>query len=84
MPKVQLGQEDMEDALRIYNAIVRCLENLPNDLMENEKFGLMMVNVMLNIICTVAISAGTDKQEIMRGLEQVYDSKRAGKPGVLN
>ena len=84
MDRTKLTDEDRSALLEVYNAILTALENLPRKLMESEKFVLLAVNAMFNLVCTIAVNTGTEKEEIMRGLEQVYDGKKSGQQGVLN
>jgi hypothetical protein len=84
MKRFQLTDEDKPELLEVYNAILDVLQKLPNRLVENQKFALLVVNAMFNLICTIAVNTDTDKQEILRGLEQVYDGTKGGRQGVLN
>lgn len=82
MPK--LSNEDRADLLEVHTALVDCLSGLPERLMASEKFGLLAVNAMFNIISTIAVNSGTEKEEILRGLEQVLDGRISDRKGVLN
>jgi len=81
---VQLTESDREDLLEIHKALMECLNNLPENLIENEKFGLIVVNAMLNIVCTIAVNVGTEKQELVKGLEQVFDGRKTDRRGDPN
>jgi len=81
---VQLTENDREDLLEIHSKLMECLNNLPEDLIKNEKFGLMVVNAMLNIVCTIAVNVGTEKQELIKGLEQVFDGRKTDRKGDVN
>lgn len=80
----RLTQEDLPELREMHAAIVEAIEKTPDRLKASEKFGLLVVNAMFNIIATVAVHAGSDKQEILRGLEQVLDGKMEEKAKALN
>jgi hypothetical protein len=44
----------------------------------------MVVNAMLNIVCTIAVNVGTEKQELIKGLEQVFDGRKTDRRGDVN
>ena len=75
MREIKLTSEDMPDVKRVYDAITDCIESMPDDLYGSDKFGLLVAQSLMNMICTVVHSAGVDKAELLKGIEDIWNGR---------
>jgi len=64
--------------------LAKALENLPEKLMKNEKFGLLAMTAIFNIACRVAQKSGVPREEFMASIGKIWDDKVAAAQKVWN
>lgn len=83
MKDIKLTDEDVPSVTRVYEELVRCIEEMPEDLYNSEKFALLVVQALMNMLCTVANAGGASKYEILKCVGQIWEG-RYGSKLVLN
>ncbi len=78
MPRtVRVTQKDIPLIQEIFDALATALENLPEKLMRNDKFGVLAMTAIFNIACRVAQKSGVPRDEFMASIGKVWDEKAA-------
>jgi hypothetical protein len=78
MPRqVSVVREDIPLIQEIFDALVCALENLPERLMGNGKFGVLAMTAIFNIACRVALKAGVQRDEFMASIGKIWDDRVA-------
>jgi hypothetical protein len=75
MPQVRVTQRDVPLIQEIFDALAKALENLPEKLMRNEKFGILAMMAIFNLACRIGLKTGVSKDEFMRSVGQIWDDK---------
>lgn len=75
MKNVKLTPEDMPAVKEIYRSVVDAFQNLPLSIFNSDKFGLMVVQALLNMVCEIANKAGATKEILIDAVEQIWDGK---------
>jgi len=71
----KIEKEDMPLVSLAYNKILDCVEALPKEIFDNEKFSLIVANALINLVCSFMNSCGATKPELIKGTEQVWNTK---------
>ncbi len=82
--EVRVTEEDLPSVQAIYNAIVDSLKNMPMELMENEKFGVLTVTALLNMVCRLSYGSGAQKNEVVEALQKIWDDMSSRGKELLN
>ncbi|MFA5049171.1 MAG: hypothetical protein WC516_09165 [Patescibacteria group bacterium] len=84
MSQVKLISEDLPAVRKVYDAIFNCIQNLPLEIFSNDKFALMVVQALMNLLCSVVRGTGADKEVLLNGIEQIWDGKFGQNDQMLN
>jgi hypothetical protein len=71
---VKLDKEDLDSVIKVYKIIIDALQFVPKDIYNDNKFGLIVVQAVLNILCSITKHVGVKKEEVMEALVIVWDS----------
>lgn len=75
MKQVRLLPEDIPHVQKIYDVVITGLDVLPRYILDNERFGLMLVQALLNIVCEITKRAGASSDVLIDALEQIWNRK---------
>jgi len=82
--EVRVTKEDLPLVQEIYDAIVGALGKMPMELMGNEKFGVLTVTALLNMVCRLSHASGAQKDEIVGALQKIWDDMSSQSKELLN
>lgn len=75
--QVRVVQDDIPLIQEIFNALAKTLDSLPEKLIKNEKFGVLAMTALFNIVCRIAQKIGVPKNEFMTSIGKIWDDKAA-------
>lgn len=75
MSQVQISREDIPAIQAIYDTLATALGAVPAPLAAHAKFGLLAMMAIINIACRVAMKTGVRKEEFLRSVNNIWDSK---------
>ena len=74
----------MENLTKVYNLILDCLTKVPEEIYNSKKFGALVINSVINVVCDYANLMGIEEENLYKMIKQVWDGKYGKNPEVLN
>jgi hypothetical protein len=75
--QVRVTQEDIPLIQTIFNTLAKALESFPENIMRNDKFGILAMTAIFNLVCRVAQKSGVPRKEFMASIAKIWDDKAA-------
>lgn len=75
--QVHVTQDDIPIIQDIFNILKKALNNVPETVLKNSKYSVLLMMAIFNFACFVAQGIGVAKHEFIRAIEKIWDDKIA-------
>lgn len=83
--KIKLTEKDMKDMATVYEELILTVKSrLSKKIFTNDKFGVIVIQAVMNLVCSLSIIMAITKKELLDAVSNIWDERERLNAGPLN